>query len=36
MNGELIQYAKLVSFLGESLGGTFESYLFDLTAPAAL
>lgn len=33
MNGELSQYAKLVSFLGESLGSTFESYLFDLTAP---
>lgn len=33
MNGELIPYAKLVSFLGECLGGTFEACLFDLAAP---
>lgn len=33
MNDGLDQYAKMVSFLGETLGNTFEACLFDLTAP---
>ena len=31
MSDELRQYAKLISFLGETLGNTFEACLFDMT-----
>lgn len=34
MHTELEQYKKLVSFLAETLGNTFEAGLFDLTEPA--
>ena len=34
MNGELSQYAKLIPFLGEILGTSFEACLYDLTDPA--
>ncbi len=33
MCDELSQYVKLVSFLGEALGSTFEACLFDLAVP---
>lgn len=33
MCDELSQYVKLVSFLGETLGSTFEACLFDLAVP---
>ncbi len=33
IRGELRQYGKLVSFLGETLGNTFEAVLYDLTDP---
>ncbi len=34
MRGELEQYKRLVNFLGETLGRTFEAVLFDMTDPA--
>ena len=34
MCGELEQYAKMVKFLADTLGNTFEAGLFDLTDPA--
>ncbi len=33
MCDELSQYVKLIPFLGETLGNTFEACLFDLTVP---
>ncbi len=34
MNSELIQYAKLVPFLGKTLGNSFEIILYDMTDPS--
>lgn len=34
MNRDLEQYARLIPFLGKTLGNTFEAVLFDVTDPA--